>query len=249
MKFFRVLLFLAFLSQFSLAQTKKNIDQQTLTWIRYYNILPVSEKWSLHSEIDNRNFVNPVHQNLFVIRLQARYRNSQHIDLGGGFAYFNVNTQNPDADPDFSIPEYRGQQDITLIHDIAKIIFHNRFQTEERFIQKADKTDLLNEFSFSFRFRYRLQSTFTLWEKSKRSLKGTISDEIMFNFGKDNTRNTFDQNRMYAALRYHFNPNTGIESGYLKSFQKRASGVDFYDRDIIRFTVYHKINRKTKINK
>ena len=244
MKFLRILLFLAFLSQLSLAQTKKNIDQQTLTWIRYYNILPINEKLALHSEIDNRSFVNPVHQNLFVIRVQARYRTNQNVDLGGGFAYFNVNTQNPYVDPDFSTPEYRGQQDITFIHDIAKITFHNRFQIEERFIQKANATELLNEFSFSFRFRYRLQSTFTLWEKEKRSLKGTISDEIMFNAGKDNRKNTFDQNRIYAALRYHFNPNIGLELGYLTSFQRRASGVDFYDRDIVRFTVYHRINRK-----
>jgi len=35
-----------------------------------------------------------------------------------------------------------------------------------------------------------------------------------------------------------------LELGYLKNLQRRTSGVDFYDRDIIRFTVFHKINRK-----
>ena len=243
MKFLRIFLFLLFFCQFSMAQSKKNIEQQTLTWIRYYNILPITEKWSIHSEFDNRSFVNPIHENLWVLRIQGRYRANQNVDLGGGFAYFSVNTQTPLVDPDFSIPEYRGQQDITFINDIAKITFHHRFQLEERFIQKADKTELLNDFSFSFRFRYRLQSTFTLWEKEKRNLKGVISDEILFNYGKDNKKNTFDQNRIYAALRYNFNPNIGLELGYLKSFQRRASGVDFYDRDIIRFTVYHRINR------
>lgn len=229
-----------------MAQNLKKTDQQTLTWIRYYNILPISEKWALHSEIDNRSFVNPIHENLFVIRLQGRYRIHKNIDLGAGFAYFNVNTQDPKLDPDFSIPEYRMQQDITFIHDVAKIIFHNRFQLEERFFQKTTKTELLNDFSFAYRFRYRLQATFDLWKKEKQSLKATLSDEIMFNFGKDNKRNTFDQNRIYAALRYHFNPNVGLELGYLKNFQRRASGVDFYDRDIIRFTFYHRINRKPK---
>lgn len=225
-------------------QTKKNIDQQTLTWIRYYNILPLSQKWSIHSEIDNRSFTNPIHENLWVLRIQARYRATKLIDLGGGFAYFNVNTQNPEIDPDFSVPEYRTQQDITLINDIAKITFHNRFQLEERFIHKANQEELLDGYTFSFRFRYRLQSTFTLWEKEKRSLKGTISDEVLFNFGKEIKKNTFDQNRIYLALRYHFNPNVGLELGYLKNFQRRASGVDFYDRDIIRLTLYHRINRK-----
>ncbi|WJS96575.1 DUF2490 domain-containing protein [Flavobacterium johnsoniae] len=239
------LLFIIILScQFINGQNQKNIDQQTLTWIRYYNIFPLSEKWAIHSEFDNRSFVNPVHENLFVIRSQARYRANQIMDFGAGFAYFHVNTQSEKVDPDFSVPEYRAQQDLTFINDIAKITFHNRFQVEERFIQKADKTGLLNEFSFAFRFRYRLQSMFTIWEKEKRSVKGTISDEILFNQGKDNRNNTFDQNRFYVALRYHFNPNIGLELGYLKNFQRRSSGVDFYDRDIIRFTVYHRINRK-----
>ncbi len=246
MKIFRLTFFLVLISQLTLAQNKRNIDHQSLTWIRYYNILPLTEKWALHSEIDNRNFINPVRQNLFVIRVQGRYRANKNIDLGGGFTYFNANTQNPNNNPDYSIPEYRLQQDVTFIHEIAKITFHNRFQVEERFIQKANATELLDDYSYAWRFRYRLQSTFTLWEKEKQSLKGSISDEVMFNLGKDNKKNTFDQNRIYTAVRYAFNPNIHLELGYLKSFQRRASGVDFYDRDIIRFTVYHKINRKTK---
>ncbi|SFD11122.1 DUF2490 domain-containing protein [Flavobacterium phragmitis] len=243
MKIFKLILILIF-GPVLLAQNIKKTDQQTLTWIRYYNIFPLSEKWAIHSEFDNRSFVNPIHENLFVIRSQARYRANKLMDFGAGLAYFNVNTQNPNVDPDYSVPEYRSQQDLTLINDIAKITFHNRFQLEERFIQKTDKNGLLNEFSFAYRFRYRLQSTFTLWEKDQSSLKGTISDEILFNYGKDNKRNTFDQNRFYVALRYHFTPNLGLELGYLKNFQRRASGVDFYDRDIIRFTVYHRINRR-----
>lgn len=243
MKFIRLLLFLI-VSSFLSAQNLKKTDQQTLTWIRYYNILPLSQTFSIHSEIDNRSFVNPVHENLFVLRIQGRFKVHKNIDIGAGFAYFNVNTQDPNFDPDYSIPEYRIQQDITFINDISKITFHNRFQLEERFIQKASKTELLDDFSFAYRFRYRLQSTFDLWKKEKRSLKGTISDEVLFNFGKDNKRNTFDQNRIYAALRYHFNPNIGLELGYLKNFQRRASGVDFYDRDIIRLTFYHRINRE-----
>jgi hypothetical protein len=246
MKFVKILLIFGFISPFLSAQNLQKTDQQTLTWIRYYNIFPLTEKWAIHSEFDNRSFLNPVHENLFVLRFQGRYRVHKNIDLGAGLAYFNVNTQDPKIDPDYSIPEYRIQQDVTFINDIAKVTLHNRFQLEERFTQKSNKIELLDDFYFAFRFRYRLQSTFDLWKKDKRSLKGTISDEVMFNFGKDNKRNTFDQNRLYLALRYHFNPNIGLELGYLKSFQRRASGVDFYDRDIIRFTVYHRIERRIR---
>lgn len=244
MKFLKITIIIISTATFLSAQGQKKIDQQTLTWIRYYAIFPLNEKWSIHSEIDNRNFVDPIRENLWVLRMQGRYRANKMVELGAGFAHFNVNTQDPHTDLDFSVPEYRAQQDVTFSNDVAKISFHNRFQLEERFIQKENKMELLNDFAFSFRFRYRLQSAFTIWEEEKQSLKGILSDEIMFNFGKTNKRNTFDQNRIYAAFRYQLNPNIGLELGYLKNFQRRASGVDFYDRDIIRFTIHHKINRK-----
>lgn len=247
MKILKLLLVLGFISPFLSAQNIKKTDQQTLSWIRYYNILPLTEKWSLNSELDNRSFFNPTHENLFAVRVQARYHLTKVIEIGAGLAYFNVNTQNPNIDPDYSIPEYRAQQDITFINTLTKITFHNRFQLEERFIQQVKNTQLVNDFTFSYRFRYRLQTTFDLFKKEQHSLQGILSNEIMFNFGKSNKKNTFDQNRSYTALRYQFNPSIGIELGYLKSFQRRSSGVDFYDRDIIRLTVYHRINRKSKI--
>jgi len=82
MKILRILFVFTFLTQIGFAQTKRNFDQQTLTWIRYYNILPLTEKWALHSEFDNRSFINPVHENLFVIRIQGRYRATKLVDLG-----------------------------------------------------------------------------------------------------------------------------------------------------------------------
>ncbi|MBP4139734.1 DUF2490 domain-containing protein [Flavobacterium geliluteum] len=248
MKFLKIIVLIISTATFLSVQAQKKVDQQTLTWIRYYAVFPLNDDWAIHSEIDNRNFVDPIRENLWVLRIQGRYRANKTVEMGAGITYFNVNTQDPHTDLDFSIPEYRAQQDATFNTNFAKITFHNRFQLEERFIQKANKMELLDAFSFSFRMRYRLQSIFTLFEKENQNLKGIISDEIMFNFGRDYKKNTFDQNRIYAALRYQFDPNIGLELGYLKNFQRRMSGVDFYDRDIIRLTIHHKINHKMANN-
>ena len=67
------------------------------------------------------------------------------------------------------------------------------------------------------------------------------NEEILLNAGKSIVKNTFDQNRIYAALQYGINQKIAIELGYLNSFQQRASGVDYYDRDIIRFSIFHKL--------
>ena len=75
-------------------------------------------------------------------------------------------------------------------------------------------------------------------------MKAVINDEIMFNAGKNIIYNTFDQNRIYSALQVGFNDNLAIELGYLKSFQQRVNGIDYFNRNIIRLSIFHKINLK-----
>lgn len=243
MKTFRIfcLLLVCFASK---AQTEKNVDHQSLLWTRYYNQLTINNKWSLHTEFDNRIFTNtnPIKENLYVLRLQGRYKINANIELGGGFAYFSVTTQDPEVSFDFRIPEYRGQQDITWKQDFGNFTLNQRFQIEERFFHNANKEGLLSGTTYFWRFRYRLQGEYSCWKKENQYLKAIVHDELMINGGENVVKNTFDQNRIYAALQYGVNKNIALELGYLNSFQQRASGVDHFDRDIIRFSFFHKIN-------
>jgi hypothetical protein len=238
------LLFLFLGCPFSYSQTEKNVDHQSLLWTRYYNQLTINNKWSVHSEFDNRIFINPVKENLYEFRVQGRYKINDNLDVGAGVAHFSVATQDPEITYDFNVPEYRGQQDIIWKQDIGKITLIQRFQVEERFFHNANKEGLLPGTTFFWRFRYRIQGEHTFWKKEKQFLKAILSDEIMFNAGENIVKNTFDQNRIYAALHYGINKNIALELGYLNSFQQRASGVDYFDRDIIRFTFFHKIKLK-----
>jgi hypothetical protein len=247
MKFYYFLLLL-FLTNISvIAQAEKNIDKQSILWTRYYNQLLFDEKWSLNSEFDNRLFLKPLQENVFVIRVQGRYKINEHLETGVGFAYFSVDTQIPEVNLDFNIPEYRGQQDITWKEILGKFTINQRFQLEERFIQKANREKLFSGSTFSWRFRYRIQADYTFWKKEDKLLKFVLSNEIMFNFSKNRIKNTFDQNRIYTAIHYGLNKNLALELGYLNSFQRRASGVDFFDRDIIRLSIFHKIKRFKKV--
>jgi hypothetical protein len=245
MKFIQTL-FLFLTCSFLYAQTEKNVDHQSLLWTRYYNQLIINNKWSLHSEFDNRIFLNPVEQNLYEFRVQGRYKINKDFELGAGFAYFSVASQVPEITTDFNLPEYRGQQDISWKQDIGKITLTQRFQVEERFFHNANKDGLVPGTTFFWRFRYRIQGEYSFWKKETQFLKAILSDELMINGGKNVVNNTFDQNRIYAALHYGINKNIALELGYLNSFQQRASGVDYFDRDIIRFTFFHKIKLKEK---
>lgn len=246
MKIFRLALFLILASQIILAQTEKNVDHQSLLWTRYYNLLTINNKWSFHTEFDNRIFINPVEENSYAIRLQGRYKINPEIEIGAGFAYFSVTTQDPEIKYDFNVPEYRGQQDILWKKDFNKFTLLQRFQVEERFFHNSNKDGLLPGTTFYWRFRFRIQGEYPFWKKGSQYLKAIVYDELMFNGGENVVKNTFDQNRIYAALHYSINKNIALELGYLNSFQQRASGVDYFNRDIIRFTLFHKINLQKK---
>lgn len=228
------------------AQTEKKIDYQSLLWTRYYNQLTINSKWSIHSEFDNRIFLNPTEENLYLLRVQGRYKINSNIEVGAGYTYFSIATQNPEVTNDFRTPEHRGQQDITWKQEFGNFTLNQRFQVEERFIHNADKEELLPGTTFIWRFRYRLQGEYSCLKKESQYLKAIVYDELMINAGESIVHNTFDQNRIYVALQYGINKNIALELGYLNSFQQRASGVDYYNRDIIRFTLFHKIKLKEK---
>ena len=119
------------------AQTEKNVDKQSLLWFRYYNQLELNNKWSVHTEIDNRIFINPVTQNTFVSRVQLRDKITDKVELGAGFAYFSVATQNPEVKTGFHIPEHRLQQDATVKQTLGKVNLTHRYMIEERFVHNA----------------------------------------------------------------------------------------------------------------
>ena len=124
---------------------------------------------------------------------------------------------------------------------IGKINLSQRFQVEERFIRNASKTELLDGSTFNWRFRFRIQAEYEIWKKNNHFLKTIVHEEILLNAGKSILKNTFDQNRIYLAFQYGLNQNIALELGYMNSFQQRASGIDYFNRDIIRFSFIHKL--------
>jgi Protein of unknown function (DUF2490) len=244
-----IMLFVTLLvATLSNAQTEKNVDHQSLIWTRYYNQLKVNDKWSIHTEFDNRVFINPNVQNLFVFRTQARYKLNKQVEFGAGIAYFNVATQDPNVDLGFHVPEYRGQQDVTLVQQFGKLNLTHRYQIEERFFQNFTNQGLEDGTTFFLRFRYRIQGDMDVWKKGNKFWKAILYDEIMINGGNKIIKNTFDQNRLYFGIQHGICPALSVELGYLNSYQQRASGVDYYNRDIIRFSIYHKLKLKKKNN-
>jgi PIN domain nuclease of toxin-antitoxin system len=175
------------------------------------------------------------------MRTQGRYTLDEQIQAGIGFTYALQYPQDHRSKSDLVVPELRGQQDITLKQTIGKASLNHRYMIEERFIRKVQEQELLPGYIFNFRFRYRLQAEIQLLKKEVQNLGLVLYDEAMLNLGKSIVKNVFDQNRIYAGLKWGVLPSWAVEAGYLHWFQQRASGSDFFSRDIARLSIYHKI--------
>jgi hypothetical protein len=242
--FGRKFLIFIFFSTFLFGQ--KNVENQQLLWYGYYNKLQINQNWVLNSEVQERHFYQPLVQHQLVFRTNLDRRILDDINVSLGFVVFLQSPNDPESESTLMVPELRTDFGFNAKKKYKYFNVNQRFKVEARFFHQTENNELVGGYQFSnFRMRYQLGLDSPLIKKQdaeKLILK--IKDEVMFNFGKNIVKNVFDQNRIYIGLNYPMNKNLAFEAGYLNWFQQRPSGTDFYNRDIIRFSVFHKINLK-----
>jgi hypothetical protein len=222
---------------------QKTVTNQSLYWLRYYNQLTLNSKLVWHNEIEDRRFLENNRQHHLIMHSRLHYKFFPNADAALGFTYSLQSPQDQHATIDLVVPEKRIVQEVNLSNPLTKrLIIQQRLRIDERFIHKNNGKELLDGYDFNFRFRYRLQAAYRI--NKLEATNATIiklSDELMVNAGKNIVYNHFDQNRIYVGIEQGINKTISAELGYLHWYQQRASGNQFFDRDIIRFTLNHKI--------
>jgi Protein of unknown function (DUF2490) len=234
---------LLFLLSSITAVSQKNITNQSLYWLRYYNQLSINKKLTWHNEIDDRRFFDANKQHHLIMHSRLHYKFFQNVDAALGMTYSLQSPQDPASTSELVIPELRPVQEINIVNPVTKkFSLQHRFRIEERFIHKNDGKTLLDGYDFNFRFRYRLQVNYIISKiEEKKPLTLKIAEEIMVNAGEHIVYNSFDQNRLYVGFEKSLGKGFSAELGYLYWFQQRSSGNQYFERDIMRFTLYHKI--------
>lgn len=227
---------------------QKKVTYQQQIWYGYYNSLTFNEKWNLKSEIQERHFVNPSAQHQLLLRADLEYKlsGSWNVFLGG--AFFLQSPNNPDSESDLMVPELRPNIGFNSKQKYSFVTVNHRYKAEARFFHDVENNELTGGYRFSnFRLRYQFGVDIPIIIKKKQEkLIAKVKDEVMFNVGNKVVKNTFDQNRIYLALHYVVSPAIAVEVGYMNWFQQQKSGVDYYNRDILRFSVFHSLVLKKK---
>lgn len=217
--------------------SQNNTVHQSLYWLRYYNQTQLSPKYTLHVEVDERRFFNPDLQSQLFSHAHLHRKILKAFDVGVGFTQANTNSN---KNNNLVVPEWRLFQEVSFTQLLVKKVQGQlRYRVEERYIHNSNALELMDGYNFILRHRFRLQFVLPLKKfKSGRSFILKLSDEIMLN----STANAkaFDQNRIYGGIEWQFSKKWSSELGYLNQYQS-APANDF-DRDIIRYTLYHRLS-------
>jgi Protein of unknown function (DUF2490) len=224
---------------------QKTVTKQQLYWVRYYQQWTLHPNWVWHTELDNRRFFQPHRQHQFVIHSRLHYRPSGKSDIALGLSYSRQSPHDPWTVNRLVVPEWRPVLEFnqnTMLY--TRLGLQHRWRTDARFFRRTYGSTLINGFDFNWRFRYRVQASFLLNPNQlQRPAVLKISNELMVNAGRRIQVNQFDQNRIYIGIEYSCSPAISIELGYLRWYQQRATGDAFFERDIVRTTVYHRTGR------
>jgi hypothetical protein len=232
----KVFFFLLF-SGFLTAQISK--DHQQLLWLRFFQKTKFNENWQLKSEIENRDYINPRREHQLVVRFVLDRKIHKNLSATLGFAYFKQYLpHHPEIESNNNTNEYRPQFEFIYHKDIIqKLDFTLRSRNDFRFIENQKTKDL--EFS-AFRLRLLVELSYEIYPK----LQLKVFDELMFNTFYLSNLQTFDQNRYGFGIKYKISNSFATELGYLNWFQPKNQPNSYFDRDIIRFTLYHDLKLK-----
>ena len=179
-------------------------QDETGNWLMYFGSNKISDKLSLHTEIQFRNHtLIPNNTEQLLLRTGLNYHFSNKAFATAGYAYipsfvFKSVQKNPE------VIEHRIWQQFILTNQIGRMKFEHRYRLEQRWVNK----------NYRNRFRYRLM-LFVPINKSTIT-KGTLFlglyDELFVNAKKV----FFDRNRLYTALGYQFHKMASAQMGMLR---------------------------------
>ena len=205
-------------------------QQDNGNWLMYFGTNKISEKFSIHSELQYRNHtINPTNIEQLLLRTGLNYHFKPNASATFGYAHIGNHVyesvrKSPETE------EHRIWQQLLTTNNIGRVKFEHRYRLEERFAE----TD------FKIRFRYRLMLFVPL--NRPKIETGTmylgVYDEIFIN----DKATFFDRNRLYGGLGYQHADNIHFQVGVLRQETQTAS------KTFLQFGLIFNTDLRTKKN-
>ncbi len=230
------------------AQTTKDISTVNQFWLTYLAQIRLNDKWELAMDLNLRTREEFIDEfSLSLIRIGGIYYLSPNtkVTLGYVWAHF---FEHP-TDKYTSLNEHRPFQQIQWFTKYRRNTMRQGIRLEERFRNTTLK-DSAHSTVHSFNYRLRYVLLFELPLSKKENMAGAVtlivSDEVMFNFGSGIVNNYFEQNRIYAGVKFQTGRFTNLQVGYLNIFQPLAVTGHYLKTNAIRLTCIQDFDLRKK---
>lgn len=238
MNCFRVLLVAIFVQFFVQIQAQKLIQDQNQFWLGYMTSTRLSPRYSWWND------THLVPNGFFVLRTGLT-RNLQPASITAGYAYLLL----PLSAEDQSLKrrEHRPWAQIQATFPLPNgFSVSNRIRYDARFRQTVSNGELSDGYSFVNRLRFLISVRKTIHVPDQAAWKPFVSlnEELLVNFGKEVTFNSFDQNRislMVGASR----ANVQLQIGYMSRFVQTGYQL-FVNNHTLVMWVTHRIGDSSK---
>lgn len=227
-------LLFSFILVYSQGQTQssiRDVKPQNHAWMMFFGNHALSEKWSIHSEVQIRRADGFQSPQQLLLRTGINYHLTPTSFATLGYCW--VNTHPYGTFPSKSIfPENRSWEQFQNKNQLGKVEWISRFRLEQRWINLPSFSSSTQSWTagdpvFSNRFRtlQRFSIPFKGTKIEDHSWYLSMYDECFIQFGKNIGLNVFDQNRAYIAVGTKI-PKVGrLEFGYLNQFIIKSNGI------------------------
>ncbi len=204
------------------ATAQKEIATQSNGWFMYFGNHRLSDRWGIHTEYQWRRheFISTWQQSLMRLGIDYYTKENSMLTAGYGWIVSFPYGEQPIAQ---EFTEHRIWEQWILNQRAGRLHVNHRYRLEQRFLERPAQ----NDYVFRQRVRYRLMLTMPLTAKEleDNTLFAAAYAEPFLGFGKGIGKNILDQNRLYLALGYRFNPRVNVQVGYMNQYIVKPDGV------------------------
>ena len=226
-------------------QTTKDVNVQTQSWFALNTTFRLDENWSILADAQMRRSQFLSQNNFNIVRTGLAYDILPGFATALGYAHLWVAPSNSAWSTIAN--ENRIYQQALYSTKLGNVTLVHRLRNEQRWQDIIVNDQKTGDLRFTNRVRYQLGCTIPLSKKaSVPSI--VVSDEILFQFGKDVVYNTFDQNRIFVGIRQALSPTWSYDFGYMQVYQQKSSGFQYDQNHTLRlFFYYNKGLRKKEM--
>lgn len=224
---------LAWLTLLLGASLSAQIDNNANGWYMYFGDHPIAKtRWGLHLEGQWRRANLGLAWQQLLLRPGVNFQLNKKVMLTGGYGFVETYRY---GDYPFreNFPEHRFFEQANFTQKFLGLEWQNRLRFEQRNFKGYVAR-------YENRFRYMLRTSIPLkFDNGKNYI--ALYDEIMLNYGKNVTFNTFDQNRAYIAFGRILGHQTRLEVGFMEQTLQQRSGRITEHNHTLQIAIFSKL--------